>query len=78
MSLPGWKILLQISDNPAGVSCRQNMIRNILGNHASGTDNTVFSDGNAGIDYNIASYPDIVSDYYRISVFQSLIAAFGI
>lgn len=78
MSLPGWKILLQISDNPAGVSCRQNMIRNILGNHASRTDNAVFPDGNAGVDYNIAADPDIVSDCYRISIFQSLIAAFGI
>lgn len=59
---------VDFTNNLAGVPRRQAVGRNIFGDHAAGSDDASFSDGNAGQDNDAAANPAAVFYRYRKSV----------
>lgn len=60
----------------AGRAYSDNSVRDILGNNAACADNDIAADSNAGHNANVAAYPHIAADLYRLCVFKTAVACF--
>ena len=60
-----------VADDPAGIAVCQHSRRDVLGDHAAGTDDTVVADAYPGEDTYVSADPYVIADGNRVGMFQT-------